>query len=400
MAVGLDELGFRIGQARRDVGMTQQECASRAQMGRTALAKIETGARRVGAVELARLAHALDMRLEWFFEEPPPTVVSRRGASEPGIPIQQIDRYVERFAREVTFLRSIVDSLDLEASPALPVPTYPEDAERLATHVRARLGYEDGQPALDLAGQAARIGLLIFSLDCGPGAADGASVLLDRGGVAVVNGDRRLGRRRLTAAHEIGHYAVADEYSTDWNVLDTSASRTEALIDHFARALLLPARAIGDLWRTGHDTRTSAVLIAAKFRVDMSTLARRLTELELASPDETAEVRATVTRKADIVEHELFVPNELEPPELPRVYVKAVLDAYRGEEISAARALSFLIETWEEDDLPELPMLPAEAIWSFVSPPFEEGGHSRLRHRSSEPLCPRRHPRCSQGSCG
>ena len=64
MSIGFDELGLRIGQARRDAGMTQQECASRAEMGRTVLAKIETGARRVGAVELARLANALDMRIE------------------------------------------------------------------------------------------------------------------------------------------------------------------------------------------------------------------------------------------------------------------------------------------------------------------------------------------------
>ena len=349
------------------MGLTQQDCASKAQMGRTVLAKIETGARRVGAVELARLADALDMRIEWFFEDAPPTVVSRRGAAEAGIPIQEIDRYVERLARELTFLRSLVDNLDLPASPGLPAPTDPADAERVATDVRNRLAYENNQPALELAERAAGIGLLIFSLDCGSGAADGASVLLDRGGVAVVNGYRHLGRRRLTAAHEIGHYVFGDEYSTDWNLLDASASRTEALIDRFARALLLPAGSMRSLWRGVEDTRINAVLVAARFRVDMATLATRLAELELASPDETAEVRSTVTRKADIVEHDLFVPWELDPPELPRVYVKAVLDAYRSREISAARALSFLLGTWDEDDLPDLPMLPADAIWSFVS---------------------------------
>jgi len=336
-------------------------------MGRTVLAKIETGARRVGAVELARLANALDMRIEWFFEDAPPTVVSRRGSAEPGVPIQRIDRYVERLARELTFLGSIVDSLDLPASPGLPAPTDTPDAERVASDVRDRLGYKGRQPALELVERAARIGLLVFSLDCGPGAADGASVLLDRGGVAVVNGNRHLGRRRLTAAHEIGHYVFGDEYSTDWNLLDGSASRTESLIDRFARALLLPAGAMRNLWRAGEDTRTDAVLIAARFRVDMATLATRLSELDLASPDETAEVRSTVTRKADIVEHDLFVPRELDPPDLPRVYVKSVLDAYQRREISAARALSFLLETWDEDDLPELAMLPADAIWSFVS---------------------------------
>lgn len=347
--------------------MTQQECALRAEMGRTVLAKIENGTRRVGAVELARLATALDMRIEWFFEEAPPAVVSRRGAAEPGVRPTVLDRTVERLAREVTFLRSILDEFDLPATPELPVPRSPSAAERVADQVRGLLGYEDGEPALDLVGRAAEIGLLIFSWDCGPADADGASVLLDRGGVAVVNGDRQIGRRRLSAAHEIGHYVFADEYSTDWNVLDAPASRTEGMIDHFARALLLPSDALAGRWRGGGRTRTEAVLIGHEFRVDMSTLAQRLYELEIAPPAEIGTVRETRIRKADILEHDLFVPTDLSPPDLPRVYVNAVLDAYRGREISAARACSLLLRTWSDDDLPELPMLPADAIWSFVS---------------------------------
>ena len=338
-------------------------------MGRTVLAKIETGSRNVGAMDLARLADALDMRIEWFFKEAPPAVVSRRGGAEPGVPPTRMDRTVERLAREVTFLRSILDQFDLRATPELPVPVSSSAAEAAADQVRGLLGYKDGKPALNLVGRAAEIGLLTFSLDCGPVDADGASVLLDRGGVAVVNGDRHLGRRRLTAAHEIGHFVFADEYSTDWNVLDAPASRTESLIDRFARALLLPSDALARRWRGGEQTRTDAVLIGHDFRVDMSTLAQRLEELEIAPPAELGTVRETRTRKADIVEHSLFVPTELQPPELPDSYIKAVLGAYRAREISAARACSLLLETWREDDLPELPMLPADAIWSFVSGP-------------------------------
>lgn len=78
------ELGERIAVARREAGLTQGACAARAAIERTALAKIETGARRVGAVELARLADALDVRIEWFFEDAPPSVVSRRNAAELG----------------------------------------------------------------------------------------------------------------------------------------------------------------------------------------------------------------------------------------------------------------------------------------------------------------------------
>ena len=336
-------------------------------MGRTVLAKIETGARRVGAVELARLADALGMRIEWFFEEAPPAVVSRRNAAEIGVPSPEIDRYVERVAREVMFLASIVDSIDLPPTPELQVPANPADAERAAIEVRGLLGYDDGEPAVQLADRAASIGLLTFSLDLDADTADGASILLDRGGVAVVNGARDLGRRRLTLAHELGHYVFADEYSTDWNVAETSVSRTEARIDRFARAVLLPANALRIGWSGGYDTRTRAILLGSRFRVDMSTLASRLTELRLASPDEVAGVRTSVIRRADLVEHDLFVPTELDPPELPNLYVKAVLDAYRSEEISVARALSLLLETWSQDDLPGLPMLPADAIWSFVS---------------------------------
>ncbi len=336
-------------------------------MGRTVLAKIETGARRVGAMELARLATALDMRIEWFFEDAPPAVVSRRAATEPGVLPTILDRTVERLAREVTFLGSILDEFDLRATPERLMPSTPESAEAAADEIRGLLGYKDGEPALDLVGRAAEVGLLIFSLDCGPADADGASVLLDRGGVAVVNGERDLGRRRLTAAHEIGHYVFADEYSTDWNVLDHSALRTEALVDRFARALLLPSAALAGRWRGGEDTRTDAVLIGHEFRVDMSTLAQRLDELELAPPDEVGAVRETRIRKADILEHDLFVPTDLNPPELPTLYVKAVLEVYRTEDVSAARALELLLDTWDRDDLPPLPYLPKQAIWSLLS---------------------------------
>ena len=47
--------------------------------------------------------------------------------------------------------------------------------------------------------------------------------------------------------------------------------------------------------------------------------------------------------------------------------MKAVLNAYRREETSAARTLGLLLDTWAEDDLPDLPPIPDKAIWSFVT---------------------------------
>lgn len=78
-------------------------------------------------------------------------------------------------------------------------------------------------------------------------------------------------------------------------------------------------------------------------------------------------VRSARTRRADIVEHSLLVPQDLAPPQFPGAYIKAVLNAYRSEEISVARAIGMLPETWAEDDLPELPKLREDAAWAFAS---------------------------------
>ena len=366
MDVSGGSLGGRVAAARHDAGLTQQECASRAGLERSALAKIETGRRRISATELARIADALDMRVEWFFEDAPPAVLSRRNAAEPHAPSPAIDRFTERVAREVEFLQRI-GGLDLAETPAMAFPETAAHAEAAAAETRRRLGYDTSEPAAELGRRVAPLGLLAFSWALGEHGADGACILLGKGGVAVVNGSRQTGRRRLTLAHELGHYLFADEYSTDWKVADAPAAQSEGRIDRFARALLVPSTVLEDRWRGGAATRSDAVSLASEYRVDMATLAQRLTELEIASPEDTARVRSIRTRRSDIVDLSLLVADELAPPFLPDAYAKAVLDAYRHEEISAARALGLLMDAWQHDDLPELPPVPVDAIWSFVS---------------------------------
>ena len=361
-----EQLGVRVAAARRDVGLTQEECASRVGIARSALAKIETGIRGVSATELVRLAQALQMRVEWFFEDAPQAVLSRRNAAEPGARSPSVDRFTERIAREVEFLQRLGE-IELTASPAMEFPETPEQAEEAAAEARRRLGYDHEEPATALGAHAAELGLLAFSWELGTSGSDGASVLLERGGIAVVNGSFQTGRRRLTLAHELGHYVFGDEYSTDWRVAEAPAAKREGYIDRFARALLLPAAASRSRWSGGDDTRVDAVRLASEYRVDMTTLARRLDELKIASPQELAVVRATRTRRSDIVELGLLVADELSPPQLPDAYVKAVLNLYRREEVSAARALDLLLDIWQEDDLPDLPPLPVDAVWSFVS---------------------------------
>jgi Zn-dependent peptidase ImmA (M78 family)/DNA-binding XRE family transcriptional regulator len=366
-----EALGQRIAEARGRAGLTQAELAAAIEMSRSTLTKIETGARRVTALELSRIAVALNIRFEWLLEDAPAAIVSHRNAQDPGAPSPRIDGVIERVARNVEFVLDQNERFSLQTAPLQPVPTSAREAETLATSARELLVLEPHEPAVGLAGKTAALGLLVFALDLGTEAADAATILLRSGGATVVNGALRTGRRRLALAHELGHYLVADDFTVDWRVAEyREEQQRESHLDRFARALLLPAAEVKSRWTdysTGDgDLRTAAVRLASEYRVDMATLAMRLAELEVLGHSEVRKVRTVRTTRADIVELNLVVAQEMEPPALPRAFEAAVLQLYRSETISAARAVDLLLDTWDEDALPPLPPRSEAEIWQYV----------------------------------
>ncbi|MDR7300339.1 ImmA/IrrE family metallo-endopeptidase [Haloactinomyces albus] len=252
------------------------------------------------------------------------------------------------------------------------MPETTTQAEELATTARALLGVDSDVPCAHLADKAATLGLLVFSLGLGVESADAATVLLRHGGISLINGGLRVGRRRLALAHELGHYLVADDYTVDWRVAEHQGDEhREKMFDRFARALLLPETALRTIWtRYASDDdngmRTAAVRTASSYRVDMATLARRLTELGLVDRGDADSIRSIRTTRADIVELDLVVGEELVPPALPREYERAVLRLFRSESISTVRALDLLLDTWTEEMLPELPKRTEDQIWQYV----------------------------------
>lgn len=372
MTIDPEALGRRIAEARTRSGLSQAELSRRVDLDRSALAKIELGQRRVSALELARLAGEVGTRIEWLLREGPPSIVSRRNSREPGMPNPPVDDMAERIAREVEFAAEHDERFRLRHIATHGMPTSGQEAEALAETARRLLGFEPSDPCTHLSTAAARIGLLVFSLDLGADSADAATVLLPEGGIALINGALPVGRRRLALAHELGHYLVADEYTVDWKVAEAQDEHSrERLFDRFARALLLPAAAVRADWeRFAADPdggmRTAAVRIASAYRVDMSTLARRLGELGVVRSADADRIRSIRTTRADIVELDLVVADELAPPELPREYERSVLRLFRAESVSAERALDLLLDTWTEDALPALPRRAEDELWQFL----------------------------------
>ncbi|HEX6358617.1 XRE family transcriptional regulator [Actinophytocola sp.] len=370
MVVDAGGIGQRIADARGRAGYTQAQLASAISLDRSALAKIEAGQRRVSALELARLADALDVRVEWFLQDAPPAIISRRSAQEPGTPSPRIDSLVERITRSVEFVAEHDDRFAIPTVETQPVPTTNVEADALAETARALLGMDRDEPCVHLDQKVAGIGLYAFSFGLGFESADAATIALDRGGVAVINGEQRVGRRRLALAHELCHYLVADDYTVDWRVAEHQASeRREGLFDRFARALLLPESGVRDTWESyasDGDRRGAAVRIASEYRVDMATLAYRLHEIGVLGQADSVKVRSIRTTRADIVEMNLVVGEELNPPTLPREYVLAVLRLYRTETVSLERALDLLLDAWDRDAMPTLPKRGENEIWQFV----------------------------------
>ncbi|QBI52497.1 XRE family transcriptional regulator [Streptomonospora litoralis] len=363
-------IGRRLAEARAESGMTQAQLASAVGMARSVVAKIENETRRISAVELVSVARELDRRVEWFVVAGPQAVVSHRAnRTEPTT--RAIDTELERIVRDVEFVAEHAVGL-IERPPATQRrPASPSESETLAADARRFLSLEPGEPVQDLSVLLPGIGLLPFAVHLGQGA-DAGTVLLQRGGVCLVNGDTGVGRRRLALAHELGHYLVADPYTTDWRVASADADALEARLDRFARALLLPEAALRQSWaewraRPDESLRDSAVRAGSHYRVDMATLSRRLAELRIVDASEAADIRRVKTTQGDIVEKDLVVHRELEPVFLPRPYQQAVLSLYRSETVTSDRALGLLMNTFSEDDLPDLPAVPEGEIWSFIS---------------------------------
>lgn len=365
-------LGHRVREHRERSGLSQGDLARQIGLDRTAINKIENGLRRVTALELSDVARALGVRMASFFEESVPALVSHRSRQGLDTADSRIDHLLARVAEDVEFLHTLAPSslaLPDDTEPPAPRPSSMAEADALALQIRSRMSLDASEPIHDLVGKCASLGLLAFSTDLGVDTADAGTILLRRGAVSLINSHNRVGRRRLALAHELGHFVIADEYTIDWRVTDQTGPDIESRIDRFARALLLPEAGLRASWsqHMASDVRDKAVVVASAFRVDMSTLARRLDELGMLAGGDLDDIRKSKTTKADIVEMNLFVPDDLGAESLPRPFQRAVVRAFKDEKISRVRALELLRGTYSDDDLPEVRTRHKDELWKFVS---------------------------------
>ncbi|UGT64807.1 helix-turn-helix domain-containing protein [Nocardia asteroides] len=343
-------LGARIAAARTSLELTQDNLANRAGIERTALVRIEKGERKVSAVELISLAAVLETPLAWFVRDPLPAVVSRRSETVPTHEVTaRLDRELELFAGDVAALLSRGVLERAADRPTWPTPRSHAESEQVAGAVRKHL--RAGLDPLRELGRVAEVfGLYSCSLPLGAGGADGALVEVAEGcGAAVIDGDAQSGRRRMSLAHELGHWLFGDAY-------DVTAGDAERMINSFAAYLLAPRAGVAKLRRDnpGDSVRDRAIRVAGTYRMSWSAVILHLRNLSEITEDDYRGMEGRIPVPGEFAKLAIVLDtDELRPPSVSPGLTAAIVAAYVDRKMTAARAVELLRGTLaDEHDLP------------------------------------------------
>jgi transcriptional regulator with XRE-family HTH domain/Zn-dependent peptidase ImmA (M78 family) len=335
-----DALGERVRHTRLAVGLSQIDLAKLVGLDRTMIAKIEAGTRRIDALELTRLSAALHVPLDYLLLPLPQVLSHRVGALD-----EDVDSEVSRQSAR----RQLVELGTLQPRPLLmsehPVDSA-ESARNAALWVRERLGY-GLTPIGALVELCEKAGQFVLVTDA-PG--EGASMIDGDIAVAVVSLQGDPGRRRTTAAHELGHLVVGDEYSSDLGVHASRADR-EAAIDAFAAELLLPTQVFAD---TGASvSRSWLVEIAARYRTSWTLALRQADHAGVLEPQARRALARSAPTRGDFMEALGWAPQpDLESIRVSPGYAHAAIEAWQRGAITASRAVELMHGQLSLTDLP------------------------------------------------
>ncbi|ASU84770.1 DNA-binding protein [Nocardiopsis gilva YIM 90087] len=353
------QIGERVRESRSVAGLSQQALADAVGLERSMISKLEKGDRRVDAVELTLLARALDYPLS-FFLNPLPDVISRRTADVHGGDVgdspaaRSAHRTESLLAEWLQDVHQLVSVGVLDALPLLHYPgsvTVAEEAREAAQWLRAELSLGN-RPIESVADVSEQAGQFVAAI---PLSSDGASLVDGSIAVAVVNLDQVPGRRRSTAAHELGHMILGDEFSSDLGV-HASREERERLVEEFAAEFLLPTAEAMSVAQ-GNDQeerRYFLVRLSAAFRVSWGLAIAQVRRTGLMDPDELRELRTRTPTDVEFKDALGWKPQpDLASVRVPPRYASAVVAALQANLITPARAVEMMRGQVSTEELTE-----------------------------------------------
>jgi Zn-dependent peptidase ImmA (M78 family) len=319
------------------------------------IAKIESGNRRIDAIELIRLSSALQVPVDFLLRSTP-LVLSHRAR----VVVEDVGTEVARESGRldlalVAWLHEVLQLIELgvlRPNPPLKAETAVDSeaaARDLALWVRQQLGL--GTDAIDsLVELCERAGQYVLVSDV-PG--EGASIVDGDVAVAVVSLEGDPGRRRATAAHELGHLVIGDEYSSDLGVHASRADR-EVVLDAFAAELLLPSMVLTDLGGADHTiSRDQLIGLAARYRTSWALAIKQAVHAGVLGAQARRDWGRSAPTRSEFMEALGWAPQpDLETIRVPPRYAHAVIEAWRRGALTVTRAVELMHGQITAADLP------------------------------------------------
>ena len=356
-------IGVRLTEARKARGLTQQQVADELGVARTTLTAMEAGERRPRAAELVQLATLYGRNLGELVRaaRKPPTadlVVQFRTARTPA----GSERDAALDGDIQVFQQLCADFLELEELLSAPLlRRYPEvydmrgseperAAEDVALSERNRLGLGDG-PIGDLWSILENdVGLRVFAPAFASPRLAGLFAFSEAlGGCIAVNGKHPEERRRMTAAHEYGHF-LADRYRAEITVVWSyrRVPESERFAEAFALNFLAPAaglaRRFEALKRARADNKATPadiLQLCHVYRMSFQAMTLRLESLKLLASGSWDRLKGRIKPQAARVLLDL-PPVYPEHAALPFRYEQLAVRAYARELLSEGRLARML----------------------------------------------------------
>jgi transcriptional regulator with XRE-family HTH domain len=347
------EIGARLGEARRAANLTQGDFAARVGVERTVMSKIETGTRKIGALELTRMADVLGLPVDHFLVAPAPVLSNRQPLLEEDESAATKSAFTIQ-AHLGAWLRDVRQLLEIGVLIQGALWSYPHevngvDSYRLAAHwVRQQMNVST-EPLGSMAAVCAAAGQWPLVTEI-PG--DGASLIDGDVAVSVISLRGEPGRRRATAAHELGHMVMGDAYSNDLGV-HASIGERERAIEVFAAELLLPVSVFSVEWSSSGNSRDQLIKLAARYRVSWSLALGQAERADVINSAGRRALTANKPTRAEFMQALGWVPEpDLSVIRVAPTYADAVLAALRKGAISQARAAEMMHGQVRLEDLP------------------------------------------------
>ena len=361
MSPSVVTVGHALKHARATMDLTLKQVSKSMGIAMSTISEIESGKRRISAVELYRFAKLYQRPISFFLEESETSAsfaILLRAAGSASVSRETIINFHE-LCKGYRDLRKLVGAPKMPSSPDYSTSrlTTLDHAEELAEAERGSLGL-NGQPIKDICDLLeGKRGVKIFHLPENSERFSGAFTYDEQLGACFLINSRHPERRRsFTAAHEYAHCIAHRNQLAHIDTRSTFETKNprERFANAFAAAFLMPRRSVnevlGQLVFPQKSGLTAEVLVhlAIYFGVSFEAIGWRLVSLRRLSLTRWEELLSQQGPSSPTARLLGYCRGEEPPDTVPRQYKYLAYKAYEMKLISFEKLAELLRRNYYE----------------------------------------------------